>query len=274
MKNKVLLPLVGLKSLWDILVTSPNADGIVNFSTIVNLAKFICLMAVVFLFSIFGTEEPKVITTETETTEITEITETEIRYDDRGLPTDRQYLTRDEWKGSHITDSKTKKRFKEWKEAHISNFIKFFSQEAKKEQVVSGIPHQIVVAQAIIESGFGMSKLAKKGNNYFGIKWRGKGNYVTIADDGPDDRFQVYDSVWWSLRGHSKVLYKYKTRIKGKHTVEKFADCLCGGRTLKESKAWVENGGKTYATACYRNSKGGKESYAQKILRYIKYYDL
>ena len=151
MKNKVLLPLAGLKSLWDISFTSPksDADGIVNFSTIVNLAKFICLMAVVFLFSISGTEEPnKVIATETET-EITETeteTETEIRYDDRGLPTGRDYLTRSEWKGSHITDSKTKKRFKEWKAAHISNLIKFFSQEAKKEQVVSGIPYKIVVA--------------------------------------------------------------------------------------------------------------------------------
>ena len=273
MKNKVLLPLAGLKSLWDISFTSPksDADGIVNFSTIVNLAKFICLMAVVFLFSISGTEEPnKVIATGTEITE----TETEIRYDDRGLPTGRDYLTRSEWKGSHITDSKTKKRFKEWKAAHISNFIKFFSQEAKKEQVVSGVPYQIVVAQAIIESGFGMSKLAKKGNNYFGIKWRGKGDHIIIADDGPNDRFQVFKSVWWSIRGHSKVLYKYQKHIKGKHTVENYVDCLCGGRTLEESKRHVDRGGKTYATACYRNSKGKKESYSQKILRYIKYYDL
>ncbi len=196
------------------------------------------------------------------------------RYDDRGLPTDRDYLTRAEWHGKHIKDYKTKKRFKAWKEAHIDNFIKFFSQSAKKEQVVSGVPYQIVVAQAIIESRFGMSKLAKQGNNYFGIKWRGKGDYIVIADDDPDDRFQVYESAWWSLRGHSKVLYKYQKNIKGEHTVENYVDCLCGGRTLEESKRHVERGGKTYATACYKNSKGGKESYAQKILRYIKYYDL
>lgn len=231
------------------------------------MKTFILLFA--FLFACTKTET---ITTKTETT--TETPTEKTRYDDRGLPTDRDYLTRIEWKGNHITDAKTKKRFKEWKVACISNFIKFFSQEAKKEQVVSGIPYQIVVAQAIIESGFGMSKLAKKGNNYFGIKWRGKGKYVIIADDDPDDRFQVYESVWWSLRGHSKVLYKYQKHIKGKHTVENYVDCLCGGRTLEESKRHVDRGGKTYATACYRNSKGGKESYAQKILRYIKYYDL
>lgn len=222
-----------------------------------------------FLFSCTKTET---ITTETKTTETP--TETITKYDDRGLPTDRDYLTRSEWKGSHIKDSKTKKRFKEWKEACISNFIKFFSQSAKEEQKTSGVPYQIVVAQAILESNFGMSKLAKEGNNYFGIKWRGKGDHLVMADDSPTDRFQVYESVWWSLRGHSKVLYKYKKRIKGRHTVEKFADCLCGGRTLEQSKRHVERGGKTYATACYRNSKGGKESYSQKILRVIKYYDL
>jgi flagellum-specific peptidoglycan hydrolase FlgJ len=231
------------------------------------MKTFILLFA--FLFACTKTET---ITTKTETT--TETPTEKTRYDDRGLPTDRDYLTRSEWKGNHITDKITKKKFKAWKEACISNFIKFFSQEAKKEQVVSGIPYQIVVAQAIIESGFGMSKLAKEGNNYFGIKWRGKGKYVIIADDDPDDRFQVYESVWWSLRGHSKVLYKYQKHIKGKHTVENYVDCLCGGRTLEESKRHVDRGGKTYATACYRNSKGGKESYAQKILRYIKYYDL
>ncbi len=84
-----------------------------------------------FLFACTKTET---ITTETET--ITTPTETTM-YDDRGLPTDRQYLNRDLGKGSHITDKRTKKRFKEWKEACISNFIKFFSNEAKKEQVVS-----------------------------------------------------------------------------------------------------------------------------------------
>ena len=192
------------------------------------------------------------------------------RYDDRGLPTDRDYLTRNEWKGKHITDSKTKKRFKAWKEAHISNFIKFFSQSAKEEQKTSGVPYQIVVAQAILESTFGMSKLAKEGNNYFGIKWRGTGKYKVMADDSPKDRFQVYESVWWSLRGHSKVMEKYKKRIKGRHTVEKFADCLCGGRTVEQSKAFVKKGGRVYATSCYK----GKESYSQKVLRVIKYYDL
>ena len=192
------------------------------------------------------------------------------RYDDRGLPTDRNYLTRAEWHGKHIKDIKTKRKFKAWKQAHISNFIKFFSQSAKEEQKTSGVPYQIVVAQAILESNFGMSKLAKEGNNYFGIKWRGTGRYLTMADDSPTDRFQIYNSAWWSLRGHSKVMAKYKARIKGKHTVEKFADCLCGGRTVEESKAFVSKGGKVYATSCYK----GKESYSQKILRVIKYYDL
>ena len=63
---------------------------------------------------------------------------------------------------------------------------------------------------------------------------------------------------------------KYKARIKGKPSVEKFADCLCGGRTVEQSKAFVKKGGKVYATSCFK----GKESYSEKILRVIKYYKL
>ena len=64
------------------------------------MKTFILLFA--FLFSCTKTE-----------TKTTETPTEKTRYDDRGLPKDRDYLTRSEWKGSHITDKRTKKRFKE-----------------------------------------------------------------------------------------------------------------------------------------------------------------
>jgi hypothetical protein len=65
------------------------------------MKTFILLFA--FLFACTKTE------TITETETIT-TTETETRYDDRGLPTDRDYLTRSEWKGNHITSQMQRQR--------------------------------------------------------------------------------------------------------------------------------------------------------------------
>ena len=70
------------------------------------------------------------------------------------------------------------------------------------------IPASITLAQGILESGMGESRLAVKANNHFGIKchknWRGKKIYHD--DDEKGECFRVYKSPIDSYRDHSLFL--------------------------------------------------------------------
>ncbi len=70
------------------------------------------------------------------------------------------------------------------------------------------IPASITLAQGILESGNGLSTLAKKSNNHFGIKchsgWKGKRVYHD--DDKKNDCFRKYPTAEGSFNDHSKFL--------------------------------------------------------------------
>ena len=117
------------------------------------------------------------------------------------------------------------------------------------------VPPSLIVAQAILESDYGKSRLAKKANNYFGHKWRGKGGYILANDDAPNEKFTKYASRWASVRAHTELLMGplYKGRLKGAPTLENWLDALCGNSNSVESKKFVKRGGRVYATACYNS---------------------
>jgi LysM repeat protein len=64
------------------------------------------------------------------------------------------------------------------------------------------------LAQGMLESDYGNSKLAKEARNHFGIKchssWKGKRFYMD--DDAKDECFRVYKSVYESYVDHSNFL--------------------------------------------------------------------
>jgi flagellum-specific peptidoglycan hydrolase FlgJ len=198
----------------------------------------------------------------------------ETTYNLSGLPTSRKWLTQLEWKGKHIkcTDYVTKARFKAWKKIHIETFIKFFGQAAQEEvKLYPKLKASVIVAQAILESNFGLSRLAVTGNNLFGHKYRGKtDNFIIAADDSPNDKFEGgFKSQWHSLRSHTKLLLKrYAPRIKGEASVEAWIGALCGGRNVKQSKKYRKKGGYVYATSCLNSC------YQCKLRRIIKFYNL
>ncbi|MBQ9285921.1 MAG: glucosaminidase domain-containing protein [Bacteroidaceae bacterium] len=70
------------------------------------------------------------------------------------------------------------------------------------------IPASITLAQGLIESGAGQSRLAREAHNHFGIKvgmnWTGP--YIVMADDRPDDRFRKYRTDDESYEDHSRFL--------------------------------------------------------------------
>ena len=70
------------------------------------------------------------------------------------------------------------------------------------------IPASITLAQGVLESGSGNSRLARKANNHFGIKchkdWHGKRFYMD--DDEKHECFRKYHKADDSYRDHSKFL--------------------------------------------------------------------
>lgn len=87
-------------------------------------------------------------------------------------------------------------------------YIKQYADMAVDQMQRYGIPASITLAQGLLESGAGKSKLAREGNNHFGIKvgttWSGP--YMIVADDRPDDKFRVYRSPSESYEDHSLFL--------------------------------------------------------------------
>lgn len=69
------------------------------------------------------------------------------------------------------------------------------------------VPASITLAQGLLESGAGLSELARRGNNHFGIKchtWSGPKVY--FDDDAANECFRSYSSVRDSYEDHSRFL--------------------------------------------------------------------
>ena len=88
------------------------------------------------------------------------------------------------------------------------DYIHQYSALAISQQEEFGIPASITLAQGILESGAGRSRLATEGNNHFGIKchkeWEGP--TMLKSDDAPDECFRVYSNPEESYRDHSLFL--------------------------------------------------------------------
>ncbi|WP_027375770.1 glucosaminidase domain-containing protein [Kaistella palustris] len=87
-------------------------------------------------------------------------------------------------------------------------YIQKFAPYAVEEMEKYKIPASITLAQGLLETGGGQSRLAQQGNNHFGIKckedWTGK--TMTHTDDAPNECFRVYDDPRDSYEDHSKFL--------------------------------------------------------------------
>ena len=86
-------------------------------------------------------------------------------------------------------------------------YIDKYKDLAIKEMKRSGVPASITLAQGILESNNGNSRLARKGNNHFGIKchtWQGRKIYHD--DDARNECFRRYKSAFQSYEDHSDFL--------------------------------------------------------------------
>lgn len=135
-------------------------------------------------------------------------------------------------------------------------YIEQYAPMAVQEMHRSGIPASITLAQGLLESGSGLSRLAKEGNNHFGIKchvgWEGKKMYHD--DDAKGECFRVYATPGESYRDHSDFL-RGRDRYKFLFDLEP-----------TDYKAWAYGLRKAgYAT---------DPNYPAKLIKYIEDYDL
>lgn len=93
-------------------------------------------------------------------------------------------------------------------------YIETYKELAIKNMSTYGVPASITLAQACLESGDGNSKLAKEGNNHFGIKCHNwEGEKIFHDDDQKNECFRSYPKAEDSFRDHSEFL-RFRERYK------------------------------------------------------------
>lgn len=94
------------------------------------------------------------------------------------------------------------------REAAQERYIKLYKDVAIEEMNQFAIPASVKLAQGILESNAGRSRLAAEANNHFGIKchkgWQGK--TIRKTDDSFMECFRKYDDPSFSYRDHSLFL--------------------------------------------------------------------
>lgn len=87
-------------------------------------------------------------------------------------------------------------------------YIELYKDIAMQEMRAYKIPASITLAQGILESGSGNSRLSKEGNNHFGIKCKKNWTGQTIIedDDEKNECFRAYSYAHESYKDHSLFL--------------------------------------------------------------------
>ena len=115
------------------------------------------------------------------------------------------------------------------------NFIQKVAEKVRKYAPLYGIEvHSPIIAQAILESGWGSSVLASKYNNYFGLKcggaWKGKSVNMATQEEYTvgvmtciRDNFRVFDDFDDGIRGYFEFInYSRYANLKGVASPEEY----------------------------------------------------
>lgn len=136
------------------------------------------------------------------------------------------------------------------------NYIKKYHGLAQQEMRKYGVPASISLAQGLIESRAGTSKLAVNNNNHFGMKCFSrnckKGHCTNFTDDTHKDFFRKFKKASESWRAHSIM--------------------VSSGRYAKLKK--YGNNYRKWAIGLKSVGYATDKHYAQKIIGIVERYDL
>lgn len=132
-------------------------------------------------------------------------------------------------------------------------FIQKVAEKVSKYAPLYGISvHSPIIAQAIIESGWGKSGLASKYHNYFGLKcgssWKGKRVNMTTKEEykvgtitNIRDNFRVFDDFDDGIRGYFEFINTSRyANLKGVKSPEEYVRRLKADGYATSSK-YVDN---------------------------------
>lgn len=132
-------------------------------------------------------------------------------------------------------------------------FIQKVAEKVGKYAPLYGISvHSPIIAQAIIESGWGKSGLASKYHNYFGLKcgssWKGKSVNMTTKEEykvgtitNIRDNFRVFDDFDDGIRGYFEFINTRRyANLKGIKNPEEYVRRLKADGYATSSK-YVDN---------------------------------
>ena len=134
-----------------------------------------------------------------------------------------------------------------------NEFVEQIAEYVKKYAGKYGIKvHSPIIAQAILESGWGKSALASKYHNYFGLKcgssWSGKSVNMTTKEEykvgmltNIRDNFRVYDSMEAGVKGYFVFINKKRyANLKGITSPEEYVRRIKADGYATSSK-YVDN---------------------------------
>ena len=132
-------------------------------------------------------------------------------------------------------------------------FIQKVAEKVSKYAPLYGISvHSPIIAQAIIESGWGKSGLASKYHNYFGLKcgssWKGKSVNMTTKEEykvgtmtNIRDNFRVFDDFDDGIRGYFEFINTSRyANLKGVKNPEEYCRRIKADGYATSSK-YVDN---------------------------------
>jgi flagellum-specific peptidoglycan hydrolase FlgJ len=208
-------------------------------------------------------------------------------YPDMGYDADgwslRGYMSSNEMKGKHLKSADALQRFEQRKAMVKRDFVDTMSRKALEICKESSLPPSILVAQAILETNFGTSRLKHLANNFFGHMYKGNLDSRGITGKlSAKDRtkegklrqydFRVYASTWWSLKHHVQLLeskYKHRRIDADIPERERWMAALCGCTDSSMSYKDSKQAKYLYAGACAWKASDGKTSRYVAELRYI-----
>lgn len=90
----------------------------------------------------------------------------------------------------------------------VQEYINTYKELAISEEIRTGVPAAITLAQGILETQAGQSDLVQTSNNHFGIKCKSDWTGATVYhdDDAKGECFRSYESAEESYRDHSDFL--------------------------------------------------------------------
>lgn len=145
-----------------------------------------------------------------------------------------------------------------------ADFIARIAPSAVEEMRRTRIPASLTIAQAILESNWGESKLTQQANNLFGMKGRGPAGSVTMPTR------EYISGQWMTVQAAFRAYNTWEESIPDHSTL-----ILNGTRDKPTRYHGVL--GEDFRTACYEIWRGGYATdpeYPEKLIGLITTYEL